>query len=190
VRSTTNLTQRETALSSTEIAILGMLTFGERSGYDLHRAVERSVGFFWRPARSQIYAVLPRLVERGYARRRDVAQEQRPDKQLYRITKSGRAALRTWLAEPFAWSVPQDQFQLRLFFSGVGDPDDAISLVESARERGQAHLERLLEIERETLSPPSEEDYFPHLSLKLGKKRTRALIEWADETLRELRRGR
>jgi PadR family transcriptional regulator, regulatory protein AphA len=190
VRSTAELTERATALSSTEVAILGLLTFGERSGYDLHRLVERSVGFFWRPARSQIYAVLPRLVERGFARRRDVVQEQRPDKQLYRITSAGRAALGEWLAQPFEWGAPQDPFQLRLFFAGAGDPEDAVSLIEEARERARAHVERLNAIERERLSPPSEEDFFPHLSLKLGRKRTLAFVEWADEALRELRRRR
>jgi PadR family transcriptional regulator AphA len=190
VRTTEELTQRETALSSTEGAILGMLTFGERSGYDLHRSVERSVGFFWKPARSQIYAVLPRLVERGFARRRDVAQEQRPDKQLYRITRAGRAALRRWLAQPFEWSAAQDPFQLHLFFAGAGDREDAVKLIEQARERAKAHVERLNTIEREGLSPPSEEDFFPHLSLKLGRKRTLTLIEWADEALEEIRRKR
>lgn len=84
-------------LTTTEAALLGLLADGELSGYDLKRLVERSVGYFWRPARSQIYAVLPRLVERGLARRRAVAQAMRPDKQVYRITPAGRGALRTWL---------------------------------------------------------------------------------------------
>ena len=188
MRTTPELTERTTALSSTEVAILGLLTFGEKSGYDLHRLVERSVGFFWRPARSQIYAVLPRLVDRGFARRRDVVQEQRPDKQLYRITSAGREALREWLAQPFEWGAPQDPFQLRLFFSGAGNPEDAVTLIESAREHVRAHVERLNTIEREGLSPPPEEEFFPHLSLKLGRKRALAFLEWADEALQEIRR--
>jgi PadR family transcriptional regulator, regulatory protein AphA len=188
VGTTAEITQRTTALSSTEVAILGLLTFGEKSGYDLHRLVERSVGFFWRPARSQIYAVLPRLVDRGFARRRDVVQELRPDKQLYRITPAGRTALREWLKQSFEWGAPQDPFQLRLFFAGAGEPEDAVALIDGARERARAHVERLNAIEREGLSPPAEEDFFPHLSLKLGRKRTLAFVEWADEALREIRR--
>jgi DNA-binding PadR family transcriptional regulator len=188
MRTTPEVTERTTALSSTEAAILGLLTFGEKSGYDLHRLVERSVGFFWRPARSQIYAVLPRLVDRGFARRRDIVQDLRPDKQLYRITPSGRVALREWLARPYDWGAPQDPFQLRLFFSGAGAPEDAVALIEGARDRARAHVERLNTIERESLSPPPDYDFFPHLSLKLGRKRTLAFIEWADEALREIRR--
>ena len=50
-------------LTTTEAAVLGLLSHGPRSGYDLRKAVELSVGYFWGPAKSQIYAVLPRLVE-------------------------------------------------------------------------------------------------------------------------------
>src|SRR6187200_2014064 len=78
-------------LTATEAAVLGLLADGEQSGYDLRRCAERSVGYFWAPARSQIYAVLPRLVEAGLARRRHVRQDTRPDKRLYRITAAGRA---------------------------------------------------------------------------------------------------
>ena len=81
------------AISATEAALLGLLTRGEMSGYDVQRAAETSGGFFWAPAKSRIYAVLPRLVTRGFATSRSVVQETRPKKQLYRITRAGRDAL-------------------------------------------------------------------------------------------------
>src|SRR5918911_3115448 len=90
----------ERQLAATEAAVLGLLADREQSGYDLKRAIDRSVGYFWGPAKSRIYTVLPRLVERGYATRRGVVQEDRPNKQLYRITAAGRRALEAWLAEP------------------------------------------------------------------------------------------
>src|SRR5919205_1638392 len=89
-----------TTLSTTELAILGLLSYGERSGYEIKKAAESSVGYVWTPAKSHIYAVLPRLVDRGFATARRVAQERRPDKQVYRITKKGEEAFRAWLEEP------------------------------------------------------------------------------------------
>src|SRR4051794_27802576 len=38
-------------VTATEVAVLGLLADGERSGYDLLREAERSVGFFWTPAK-------------------------------------------------------------------------------------------------------------------------------------------
>ena len=53
-------------LTATEAALLGLLRKGPMSGYDLRKDVERSVGYFWAPAKTQIYATLPRLVESGF----------------------------------------------------------------------------------------------------------------------------
>ena len=90
-------TNRKTALTTTEAAVLGVLTWGPMSGYDLKKAIDSSVGYFWGPAKSGIYALLPRLAESGLATSRQIAQSGRPDKRVYRITARGRAALRTWI---------------------------------------------------------------------------------------------
>ncbi|HWQ02758.1 MAG TPA: PadR family transcriptional regulator, partial [Gaiellaceae bacterium] len=63
--------------TSTEVAVLGLLTGGEQSGYDLLRSAERSVGFFWTPAKTQLYAILKKLVDHGYATARHVRQTDR-----------------------------------------------------------------------------------------------------------------
>src|SRR5256886_11497575 len=87
-------------LSDTEYAVLGLLTFGERSGYELDKLAQRSIGYFWRPAKSKIYDVLPRLVERSLAEAESVTQERLPDKVLYRITEAGTRALERWVNSP------------------------------------------------------------------------------------------
>src|SRR5438067_8416449 len=104
-------------LSGTEYAVLGLLTFGERSGYELDKLAGRSIGYFWRPAKSKIYAILPRLVERGFADSPTVVQTKRPDKQLYRIPADRQRALETWLdpGEPVR-GVSRHGLLLKLFF--------------------------------------------------------------------------
>src|SRR6266508_2351199 len=121
------------ALTTTECAVLGLLTRRGMSGYDLKKAIEGSVGYFWGPAKSQIYAVLPRLVEAGYATSRKVAQSQRPDKQVYRITARGRQALKEWIDEPP--SPPQtssNHLLLKLYFGDLSSPE---KLAEHVHER-------------------------------------------------------
>ena len=85
-------------LTTTEHALLGMLArYGEHSGYELLKLAEGGIGFFWSPAKSHVYEVLPRLQRGGHARRRLVAQSGRPDKHMWRITPRGRSALGRWL---------------------------------------------------------------------------------------------
>src|SRR3954454_7261502 len=91
---------RETVqqLTTSEAAVLALLAIeGERSGYDLLKLVRKAIGHVWAPARSGLYAVLPRLAQGGLASRRSGGPSPRPEKQLYAITTAGRRALDGWL---------------------------------------------------------------------------------------------
>src|SRR5262249_61942163 len=94
---------------------------GERSGYDLSKLVAKSVAHVWSPARSGLYAVLPRLERGGLARSRLEASPTRPDRRGYAITPRGKDALAAWLedVEPRA----PEGFYLKLFVGGLTTPD-------------------------------------------------------------------
>src|SRR5437588_8094261 len=120
-------------LTTTEGAVLALLAIeGERSAYDLTRLVTQAIAHVWSPARSGLYAVLPRLVQDGLAQRRLVSQSSRPDKQLYRITRDGRTALDTWIEtiEPGA----RESFFLKLFVGGLTEPEVLLEHVAQFRE--------------------------------------------------------
>jgi DNA-binding PadR family transcriptional regulator len=161
--------------------VLGLLAKGERSGYDLSKKAEASVGWVWAPARSQIYAVLPRLVKAGLATSRKVAQSGRPDKHVYRITKRGREAVREWLESS---DDRDDTFLLRVFFGDLMSKEALVALVERERQRSRERLAQFRAIEE------TGPDYHPHLTLRWGFAHRRAVIRWADDVLRELERGR
>ena len=113
------------AATRTELAALGMLAWGgERSGYELHQLAGRTVGFIWKPARSQLYAVLKRLAADGLVAGRHVEQADRPDKRIFSITDAGTATLRAWLdrIEPIE-PEDRDGMLLKLFFGTLGDAD-------------------------------------------------------------------
>src|SRR3954451_3279874 len=166
----------------TECAVLGLLARRELSGYDLVKAADRSVGFFWTPARSQLYALLPKLVDRGLLRARRIEQDKRPDKTLYRITPAGRAALREGLMQPSP-PVNRNPLELRIFF-GDHLPDGAVrSMIEARAEHAREHLAELEEIERR---PGVTDDTSPYLTLLAGKEDAKATIRWARQALRIL----
>jgi PadR family transcriptional regulator AphA len=167
-------------LTTTEAAVLGLLSEGPRSGYDLRKAVESSVGYFWGPAKSQIYAVLPRLVEGGYARVRKVAQDQRPDKSVYRLTRAGRDALKRWIEETPAPPDPdRNPLLLKVFFGEVASQE---VLVEHIRQR-RFEVETL----RTYLEDIEEDDLYAKLTIDWGLEYAGAVIRWAKHAERELR---
>jgi PadR family transcriptional regulator AphA len=167
-------------LTTTEAAVLGLLTHGARSGYDLKKAVESSVGYFWGPAKSQIYAVLPRLVESGLVTVKKVAQAQRPDKSVYRLTAAGRDALKTWIEETPAPPDPdRNPLLLKVFFGDVASPE---VLAQHIRER-RREAERL----REFLETVEEDDLHARLTIRWGLEYAAAVIRWAKHAERALR---
>ena len=168
-------------LSDTEYAVLGLLTHGERSGYELDKLAQRSIGYFWRPAKSKIYAILPRLVAHGLADSTAVAQDRRPNKQLYRITSSGEEALREWLGSPDPVAgVARDGLLLKLFFGGYGDVE---SLRVQVADRKRAAEQKLAELEQIERTIDTAGDFFPYLTLLHGLRQSRSTIAWADDVL-------
>ena len=170
-------------LTTTEAAVLGLLSHGPRSGYDLRKAVESSVGLFWAPAKSQIYAVLPRLVEAGFTTARKVAQDQRPDKSVYRLTRAGRAALKAWLEEtPLPPDPARNLLLTKVFFGGIVSPDVLAGHIRQRRLEAE-HLRDVLE-EIEARADP--DDLHGALTRGWGLEYTRAFTRWAKQAERQL----
>jgi len=173
-------------LTTTEAAVLALLAIeGERSGYDLAKLVQQAIAHVWAPARSGLYAVLPRLVAGGLARRRTVVQETRPDKQLYRITRPGRTALDAWLqtVEPGA----RETFFLKLFVGGLTTPDVLLEHVAQFRTDTEGQLAVLHAIEP-TNTDTGNDWHHRHL-LRYGIARAQFELTWADGVASALRRG-
>jgi PadR family transcriptional regulator, regulatory protein AphA len=176
--------RNESGLSITEGAVLGLVAFGERSGYDLARLASNSVAHLWTPSQSQIYKTLPRLVGWELAQRREVEQRGRPDKSLFRITAAGRKALRGWLdevdEEPAGGRVV---FALKLFFCEFASTGTAQAQLAAHRR----YLERRLDgYEALRESGADLASVYPGHVLEHGIARARATLAWIDTTVSAL----
>jgi DNA-binding PadR family transcriptional regulator len=179
------LARTRTGAPDTTYGVLGMLTFGEMSGYDLGKAIEGSIGFFWAPAKSQLYAELRRLVGLGWARERRVEQTDRPDKRIYTITPAGERALRAWLGTPPAEFDPiKSPFLLRLFFAHLGEAGAARELVTAHRRQARELLGAWEAIDAELREEGGPLP--PYLTLTYGIAYARAVLAWCDEALERL----
>jgi PadR family transcriptional regulator AphA len=169
-----------TSLSTTEASVLGLLAFGERSGYDLAQIAEKSVAYMWTPSRSQIYKVLPRLVSTGFANALEVAQKGRPDKSVYSITPLGARTLGAWLdeveEEPIGGGIV---FVLKLFFCDFASEETALAQLAGYRRYLERRLTSYEALDRDAEEP---EFVYPPYTLQHGLTRVRATLAWIDET--------
>jgi PadR family transcriptional regulator AphA len=128
--------------------LLGFLSYGPQTGYDLKKTLDTSTAFFWHAELAQIYPTLKHLLEDGLIKSELETQDSRPDKRIYSITPAGRAALRKWLAEPLDdLPAKKDPVLLQLFFSGALDKP---TLLEQLRRQLAIHRAQLERYQAET----------------------------------------
>lgn len=85
---------------STGHVLLGLLSRGQRHGYDLKRAHDQALPAARPIAFGQVYAALDRLHRQGRVEPLAVQRVDGPDRTVYEITADGRAELASWLALP------------------------------------------------------------------------------------------
>jgi DNA-binding PadR family transcriptional regulator len=128
-----------TKLSPGAHAVLGLLSRGPTSGYELGSLAERTIAHFWPITRAHIYAELGRLEDAGLVTATEVSQRGRPDKRVYTITGAGERTLDQWLATgDLGDERRRNPLLLKVFFGDRMAPDHLARLLAAERERCQA----------------------------------------------------
>ena len=137
----------------------------------------------WRPARTQLYAVLPRLESDGL---RQLAHAHRPQGDPTSASTGSPSrvdeALDAWLTtiEPGA----ENAFFLKLFVGGLASIESSIAQVETFRAEVETRLAVLRAIE--PTNTRTGHDRFHYFLLRLGIERQEHLLRWCDWVLEEL----
>jgi DNA-binding PadR family transcriptional regulator len=122
---------------------LGLLTFGEASGYDLKKHFEATIDHFFATGFGSIYPALAALAEDGLVTCSSVPQAGRPDRKVYRITPAGEAALRRELATCNPQHKTRSEFLALLYFAHLVPPERLTAVLDERIERMQQGLARM-----------------------------------------------
>jgi PadR family transcriptional regulator AphA len=166
-------------LTATSYVVLGLLTSGPATSYELKRMVADTVGHFWVFNHSQLYDEPARLVEAGLLT--ETREEHGRRRRTYTITEDGRAELAAWLAEsrPYKTEV-RDLGLLKLFFAALSKPADLERL---ARDQVRAHREWTAEYERLHAELAPIDDPWAQATLELGIRYERMAADFWNELL-------
>ncbi|PAY09859.1 transcriptional regulator [Bradyrhizobium sp. UFLA03-84] len=166
-------------------AILACLTERPMTGYELAKTFDASIGFFWKADHQQIYRELSRLRDKGHVQGREVVQSGKPNKLVYTLTAEGRAALKHWAARPSVPPSIKDDLLVRLYALDCVDIEplrtDLMARLEHHRDRYERY-ERLLNKRFPDGTAPAA-DVGKMLSLRLGMRHERVVVEWCEEAL-------
>ena len=135
--------------NKTKFAVLGLLTYGSLSGYDIRRIYAQSLGNFWSESYGHIYPILKRLDDEGLATREVQRQAGRPDRHVYTITDKGREELHHWLAQPAEPLKERLEVLLKVFHGWEMGRDVIVEHVKAFRAEHEALLRRYAHYEED-----------------------------------------
>ena len=169
--------------SKTRFAILGMLQIGPRSGYDIKKELERSAGSFWNESYGQIYPMLKRIVEDGFATVETIERPEQVDRKVYTITEAGHKELQRWLKQPAEPVAIRDERILKVYFGAHADAKTPLHHVERIREQTAAEQAQLVGLREQLLNLDDSDPHatFQLLSLRHAELTLKATIAWCDE---------
>lgn len=170
------------ASNQTSFLILGMLSIeSNKSGYDIRKAVESSVSYFWRESYGQIYPTLKRLAAEGMIVPRRSSTRGRPERQEYTITARGSACLREWLESPYREDPPRNEFLLKLFFGRSVSREVCLRHIKGFQDKSRQMLATLEELQRQAQAHNADNPHQPFwaLTLSFGIAHERASLDWS-----------
>jgi DNA-binding PadR family transcriptional regulator len=167
-------------------AVLALLAERPSYGYELKANFEHTIGPQWGSLNiGHLYQILDRLVRDGLVSGSRVAQEDRPDKIVYRLTTAGRGELDGWLAEPVVrQSGYRDDFFLKLVAAARLGPQRLGQVIAAQREAYLAELHALGVLEH-----AHRDDPLVSLLIRaaiLHTEANAAVVELADERAGQL----
>ena len=177
---------------SLRYVVLSLLDRAPRSGYDVVKSFDSSVGYFWQASHQQVYRELAQLHQLGWVTFTVESGGERPDRKVYRLADGGRRALREWLRKPLPTGKIRSPLLLKLY---AADTADAASLLAELARRREETAERLADyrrIEARHYVPPPDarrpfRERMLYLTLRRGTLDAEQDLVWLDEAIDVLR---
>lgn len=168
--------------NNSRFVILGFLADQPRSGYDIRKTIEASLGNFWNESFGQIYPALKELEAEGLVRKAEGPQAGRAQRQAYVITGAGRTTLNQWVRTPAGPHAYRVETLVKLFFAPLVGPAEARAHIARFKAEHLALLEKYRGIDVHLDKDCAGNPGLPYwrLTVECGLAVGRAYVEWCD----------
>jgi DNA-binding PadR family transcriptional regulator len=175
-------------------AVLAALLDEELSGYQLVKAFDLGVANFWHAQPQQLYAELTRLEKDGLITGREVVQENRPNKRLFKVTDAGLAELDHFTGTAAKPSFVRDDLVVKVQAADHVDTGTLISRLAERAATAEAKVELFGKLLRTMRGDRTEEDFLrhgervgPYLTCLRGLAFEQGNRDWCERTIAVLR---
>jgi len=172
-------------------AILSTLIESEKTGYDLTKNFESSVGYFWSASHQQIYKTLGDMHKDEWVDVTITSQSGKPDKKLYSVTSKGKDVLREWAVLPTKKPSEKNQLLIKLMLARLVGPEPILKQLNARLKEVYALIGEYSKIEKEFFTPkPGPDTHIKnttsYLTLRNGILCAHAELDWLHEAIETL----
>lgn len=174
--------------------ILGLLNYGDMSGYEIREVFQNSLHYFWTAQTSQIYRELGALEKNGWVQKQTIEQNGKPNKNICSITEEGRKELLRWLSEPCADTDARSPILMKTFFMGELPVSHSIKFFRHLYNEyriGLEHLEQTTGVIQsyQEIIPDRKSALFWQMTSDFGKRYMQMCLDWAEHCIHLLESG-
>lgn len=166
---------------SLSMVLLGLLSGGSASGYDLKRRIAGSPVLPWSANNNQMYRTLIALEAEGFASSQSVASAGGPSRRVYSISPAGRKAVDAWLLECPEPQDPDNPLLLRLVAC-----QDQVQVLHEVMRLYEDKLHGMLLMARSEAFDPAFEDH-DGMAAEMARDLRVALLETESNWCRQWR---
>ncbi len=175
-------------------ALLGLLNYRPATGYQLKKAFNESIYFFWNATLPQIYRTLKQMEKKGWLTAVIEPQEGKPNRKVYKLTDKGLKEFQRWLGEPPEIRQRKNPMMLKIFFGNQMDKDQLINHIQKMVE---FHSNLLKKYEKEvkpviqqyaSITGAFDEARYWALTLEFGRMHASMIIDQCHKLLKTLNR--
>ena len=170
--------------------ILGLISNGDKTGYEIMTVFRDSLNHFWTAQTSQIYRELQTMERSGWITQTHVSQTGRPDKNVFSITPAGHDELLRWLRDNNLPSGYRNPFLMKTFFMGELPVEENIAFFKAFREAAifpdeGKQVSADADWYRQAVDHPEKAIYWK-LTIEFGRMYEKMQRAWCDYCIREL----
>ena len=127
--------------------LLGFLTNGEKTGYEIKKEMENSTNFFFNTSQGSINPAFKKLEQNGLVTSREKVEKGRL-KKIFSITKKGQKTFLEWMNQEIPIPKIKGEILLRMFFFSKIAGNERAKLIEdyvSLMEKNVVALKKIME---------------------------------------------
>lgn len=176
--------------NKTRYAVLGLLSIGEVSGYDINKFIKEHLSFFWKESFGQIYPTLKRLKDNSLIKER-VGMPDYRGRKVYSITDKGRDFLTSYLEKTPDDEVIRNELLLKLFLASNCKEETIKSHIENELKRREAITlkHKKINIDHRTQCIKKEDERYWKHCLNFANMYNDMVIKWCKTVIDDLEKG-